>query len=241
MPKLRLTSENSTGGSNGPDGDVNLSTRVTCSVSGALFNAFVFRYGGASATVQYALWDTTTGAIVPGTHMTGVSVVAGWNRTDLPTPVELVPTREYLIAVFLPGVVNYWQSGGHFSSPRVRGPLTFSGAKYVYSPSMALPTTSNTNFYYIDGEFDVPTTKTFTGTDGSWAFTYANEAALLADGWTFTSPGAVDTTAGTETYTGTGVQFPLTSTSILGGTLPANRSEERRVGKECRSRWSPYH
>ena len=23
--------------------------------------------------------------------------------------------------------------------------------------------------------------------------------------------------------------------------VPANRSEERRVGKECRSRWSPYH
>ena len=25
------------------------------------------------------------------------------------------------------------------------------------------------------------------------------------------------------------------------GTMVANRSEERRVGKECRSRWSPYH
>jgi len=24
-------------------------------------------------------------------------------------------------------------------------------------------------------------------------------------------------------------------------TDPALRSEERRVGKECRSRWSPYH
>ena len=24
-------------------------------------------------------------------------------------------------------------------------------------------------------------------------------------------------------------------------SLPALRSEERRVGKECRSRWSPYH
>ena len=24
-------------------------------------------------------------------------------------------------------------------------------------------------------------------------------------------------------------------------TLLAERSEERRVGKECRSRWSPYH
>ena len=23
--------------------------------------------------------------------------------------------------------------------------------------------------------------------------------------------------------------------------LDASRSEERRVGKECRSRWSPYH
>ena len=24
-------------------------------------------------------------------------------------------------------------------------------------------------------------------------------------------------------------------------TLTRHRSEERRVGKECRSRWSPYH
>ena len=28
---------------------------------------------------------------------------------------------------------------------------------------------------------------------------------------------------------------------ILRETLPTSRSEERRVGKECRSRWSPYH
>ena len=27
----------------------------------------------------------------------------------------------------------------------------------------------------------------------------------------------------------------------LGGRLDVLRSEERRVGKECRSRWSPYH
>ena len=27
----------------------------------------------------------------------------------------------------------------------------------------------------------------------------------------------------------------------LQGTKPDDRSEERRVGKECRSRWSPYH
>ena len=28
---------------------------------------------------------------------------------------------------------------------------------------------------------------------------------------------------------------------ILENYLPPYRSEERRVGKECRSRWSPYH
>src|SRR3712207_9402725 len=27
----------------------------------------------------------------------------------------------------------------------------------------------------------------------------------------------------------------------LGSTATSGRSEERRVGKECRSRWSPYH
>src|SRR2546430_13719697 len=29
--------------------------------------------------------------------------------------------------------------------------------------------------------------------------------------------------------------------AYLVATLAAERSEERRVGKECRSRWSPYH
>src|SRR3712207_9364989 len=27
----------------------------------------------------------------------------------------------------------------------------------------------------------------------------------------------------------------------IGSLCPGPRSEERRVGKECRSRWSPYH
>ena len=31
----------------------------------------------------------------------------------------------------------------------------------------------------------------------------------------------------------------IAMSDILG--MIAHRSEERRVGKECRSRWSPYH
>ena len=33
----------------------------------------------------------------------------------------------------------------------------------------------------------------------------------------------------------------LQNTSMIKNFRRAERSEERRVGKECRSRWSPYH
>ena len=34
------------------------------------------------------------------------------------------------------------------------------------------------------------------------------------------------------------IVVPSNLTGLVAGTT---RSEERRVGKECRSRWSPYH
>ena len=34
---------------------------------------------------------------------------------------------------------------------------------------------------------------------------------------------------------------PNVGKSTLFNRLTKTRSEERRVGKECRSRWSPYH
>ena len=57
---------------------------------------------------------------------------------------------------------------------------------------------------------------------------------------------------GCEIYTGqlNGTEVALLKSGIgkvaaaLGATLlleHCKRSEERRVGKECRSRWSPYH
>ena len=36
-------------------------------------------------------------------------------------------------------------------------------------------------------------------------------------------------------------RFGLRDAGNIYGRLTNSRSEERRVGKECRSRWSPYH
>ena len=37
------------------------------------------------------------------------------------------------------------------------------------------------------------------------------------------------------------VKRGLYAVNFGGGSVDITRSEERRVGKECRSRWSPYH
>ena len=45
-----------------------------------------------------------------------------------------------------------------------------------------------------------------------------------------------------ESFDRTKEQFPEIEVEYLKTGLAARtRSEERRVGKECRSRWSPYH
>jgi len=38
-----------------------------------------------------------------------------------------------------------------------------------------------------------------------------------------------------------GKEYPAQEKHALCRCGQSNRSEERRVGKECRSRWSPYH
>ena len=48
------------------------------------------------------------------------------------------------------------------------------------------------------------------------------------------------TIATKETIDIDGVTYPLVKLEIS-NTSHDDRSEERRVGKECRSRWSPYH
>ena len=67
-----------------------------------------------------------------------------------------------------------------------------------------------------------------------------NEADLYA----VVEPGVV-TAQFAAAVAGRGLFYPpdpgSQTVSTLGGNVAMNRSEERRVGKECRSRWSPYH
>ena len=65
-------------------------------------------------------------------------------------------------------------------------------------------------------------------------------ATLL--GWSSGSQAAAST-ATTFSGRATVIQGQVAGIAVgpIVDTGPVDRSEERRVGKECRSRWSPYH
>src|SRR2546425_12331499 len=54
-----------------------------------------------------------------------------------------------------------------------------------------------------------------------------------------TLPGMTKTSLVPQAAHAAGIEFPELCERIC--RLARERSEERRVGKECRSRWSPYH
>ena len=67
---------------------------------------------------------------------------------------------------------------------------------------------------------------------------------LLACLWLgigFSMAQAPKTVAGVVTSADDGEPIIGASVLVEGTTMGAIKSEERRVGKECRSRWSPYH
>ena len=59
---------------------------------------------------------------------------------------------------------------------------------------------------------------------------------ILEDGTVFTG-----TSIGSQREVISEIVFNTSMTGYLEVLTDPSRSEERRVGKECRSRWSPYH
>src|SRR2546423_12522988 len=66
---------------------------------------------------------------------------------------------------------------------------------------------------------------------GGWVFPHFDEVSGQALAKTFGAP--FDLLLGRKTYEIFAAHWPHVGAD--------DRSEERRVGKECRSRWSPYH
>src|SRR3989454_10532319 len=74
----------------------------------------------------------------------------------------------------------------------------------------------------------------------------AGNLAVSSDA-VFTTAPAPDTTPPTVSLTAPAADSAVSGAITVSATAADNvgvasvRSEERRVGKECRSRWSPYH
>ena len=111
--------------------------------------------------------------------------------------------------------------------------------------------TNIANYTYVYDAADRPTTETRNGAAPT-SYVYDNASQLTADGNTTVTYDAEGnrnnggytvgsgnrlTNDGTWTYT---YDAEGNETKKSKGAS-AERSEERRVGKECRSRWSPYH
>src|SRR3989442_5789385 len=92
------------------------------------------------------------------------------------------------------------------------------------------------------GEIPRVTSRQGTGSDPSDSST-RNESKLLRTDQSIELPMS-DATSLAESTTESGPVGCLrrsTLVCVLDRALGVGRSEERRVGKECRSRWSPYH
>ena len=93
------------------------------------------------------------------------------------------------------------------------------------------------------GDLTIPESVTFRGLSfsvtsiGKGAFEYCGglKSVTIPNSVTSISDGSFSACSGL-----TSVTIPNSVTEIGSGAFDA-RSEERRVGKECRSRWSPYH
>src|SRR2546429_5135616 len=68
---------------------------------------------------------------------------------------------------------------------------------------------------------------------------YTNVANLKLK-WAATT-GTTNTNLEDSPVYANGIVYIVTPDGTLNTYNATNRSEERRVGKECRSRWSPYH
>src|SRR2546426_3379695 len=114
--------------------------------------------------------------------------------------------------------------GDSSSSP---GTVSFAGGVYSVTGS---------HTYADEGSFTVAVDIA----DIGGASTSASLSATVADA-ALTATAGADISAAEGASTGTVTVATFSDANPGDHTADFTRSEERRVGKECRSRWSPYH
>src|SRR6266480_5105770 len=111
------------------------------------------------------------------------------------------------------------------------------GAATVRNPSF--PCTPASSFSSADNTYAVQASDpTSTGT--GWKYTLKQYATSTCSGGATKTASKTFYVARATVYADGALTTPKTGFGA-GATAYVERSEERRVGKECRSRWSPYH
>lgn len=227
MPRLSFASNGSAGGSDTSDGgELTLGTRFRVTAPGGKLVGYRFRYAATvvpSNVGSFALYDAATQAQVSGSLKTGVSLIAGdsynggWYTIELDTPIDLVENKEYVAAAYMPSNFRSMARPAlNGTTQPDRGYLDHLGCRYIVNGSAAMAWPSNTSsaYYYIEPVVLVGNKLAFTGVAGSWNFNYANSSQMLADNWSFTTPGGTNTASGSAVYSGSG----LTITPNAAGT-----------------------
>src|SRR5260370_35376498 len=79
------------------------------------------------------------------------------------------------------------------------------------------------------------------GCNGCQAFGEVSTTSAAPTSFTTNAQGAAPFTGGSNANYNVSGSNGVGTNNTGGVNMFADRSEERRVGKECRSRWSPYH
>ena len=187
------------------------------------------QYASATGTGNFSSNPVTalSGSLAPGQYYL-VQQAGGANGAPLPVPDAV-------------GTVNMSATGGKVILASTTSGLACNGS--VGQPCSAAQVAQIVDLVGYDGA------NFFEG--ASAASTLSNTTAALRNdsGCTDTDNNGADFTAGppaprnaiSPLHLCLGDQPPSIVSRSPAGGAEVERSEERRVGKECRSRWSPYH
>src|ERR1035437_7021960 len=145
-----------------------------------------------------------------------------------PNPQALIYSDNGLTPIVQPIITDGF---GHYDFYALPGLYTlvimFGGKVQQYYPDQSLGNAGS-----------ITTSPLVLSTNGTPNFSQTSLNFIQGSGITLSTDNL-----GNMTITGGGITYPGDPTKFLNGTgvFSTPRSEERRVGKECRSRWSPYH